>query len=189
MNIPSVNVARSKIADLTSGPSVLEQWKAGGLESKYAWEGTNGCFSETIYNKSDVIFQQAYCKSALKTYNKALATASQCTTVKSNVTSSLVLQGLQATFTVSEGTSTDPFIPSSTDEFNVYRSATENDWLWIRKSDNQIVYWQQYRTDVKKILVHFFGSFNDDGTVESTGFTGKSEKPSYWDFKVFDCVK
>ena len=101
-----------------------------------------------------------------------------------------MLQAIQSIFTESEGTSTDPFIRSeSATVYNVYRSPSETEWIWIRKSDNQLVYMQQYRPELKRLVVHFFGSINKDGVVESPGFSGRNEKPFFWEFKLFKCNK
>ena len=54
-------IARGRVADLTVGAGIEEQFRSGRLESKFVWD-TNGCFGEAIFNSSDVIYQQSYCK-------------------------------------------------------------------------------------------------------------------------------
>lgn len=135
--IPRTNLAIARVADLQSSPSVAKQWLEGTVTAKYAWDIDSGCFSETWLINGDVEYQQSTCKGNLITYFKPTA---KCTSVKTTTNATKILMGLQTTFTNYEGIVADPFLPTK-DEFYLYRSASENDWIWVRTTDNQIVYW------------------------------------------------
>ena len=81
-DLPANNIARGKVADLLSSPNVVLQWRYGGIESKYAWDGATGCYSETWTNQSDVVSMQSYCKGNLTIYG----TNKKCTSTKSTIT-------------------------------------------------------------------------------------------------------
>lgn len=48
--LPGNAVAKARVADLLNSPSVEIQWRFGGFESKYAWDGPSGCFQESWLN-------------------------------------------------------------------------------------------------------------------------------------------
>ncbi|TNV76288.1 hypothetical protein FGO68_gene1233 [Halteria grandinella] len=183
--IPNNIVARGRVADLNAPTSVYNQWRFGAVESKFAWDIPTGCLSESYYNNSDVSLHQVYCKGAINSYGLD----KKCTTVKTSINATVLINGLKTMFSVYEGTVSDPFIRANPEKFELYRTPTEDEWVWIRKSDKQMVYWQRWRADVKRIIVLYYGEFDSQGMPINSGFAASNEAASYYDFKVWRCAK
>jgi hypothetical protein len=90
-------------------------------------------------------------------------------------------------FTVYEGIVSEPFFgrrfrkgvePNPRPKYALWRNPTSVTWAWLDQNTNDIVYLQDYRTDILKTVVYFFpdGLKGDDGV-------------SNYNFKLLRCPK
>ena len=73
----------------------------------------------------------------------------------------------------------DPFIAQDVDYY-LWRNSNETQWMWVRKSDRAIVYFQDWRSDLKKALV--FYAYENKGIYQN-------DKVSAYDFQMVKCLK
>lgn len=159
--IPNKTIVKTVVADLLLPYSVADQWKSVTAQANYAWDYDRNCFAETIYFSGETYTQRVTCKNYTGVYTKA---SGKCSIAKDATTKvqTLIEGGFITRFNVYEGIVADPFLGKD-QEFYLWKNAAENQWLWVRTTDRAVVYFQEYRTDLKKVLVYYV--YSDKGIV------------------------
>ena len=108
-------------------------------------------------------------------YNEKTKT---CTTVNNATDFNAVIPALFAsTFTTEIGTVRDPFNVTSVDTFYLWTNVSKRDWMWVRTTDNALVYRLDYIPSTKNFQVTHF----PNGVVQNAGI-------SIFDFTIFECI-
>ena len=136
----------------------------------FAWDFARNCYSTTINLKGVQQVGSTSCD------GKTLGFTSQaggCTSSKdATIWNTTIPAYFESTFVVNEGVVPDPFFPERTDTFTQWRSNDLNNWIWIRVSDNALIYKQEFNVaNSRKTLIYYFpNGFNAAATVTSYNF-------------------
>ena len=182
--VPSKVIAVAQVADLSLG-NIEEQWNKNATQVTYAWDLTKNCYSETWTvarhnkNKRDkgpgipMDYQTVTCGGF--TVSNLMG---RCSNVTSTAVQSTVLSSLYVSlFNVTEGLVNDPFRDTQ-ELLTLWKNPSNQSWMWLNSTTNDIVYIQTVRADIKKTLVYYFPL----GTQTETGV-------SSYNFQVFSCAK
>ena len=163
------------------GSSLKTFWhhkKFGGEPVKqevvYAWDLTNNCYLEST-SIDGLSITTSVCNGKSVTFNEK---TKACTTANNATDFTTVIPALFAsTFTTAIGTVRDPFNSTSGDTFYLWTNAAKKNWMWVRTSDNALVYRQDFIPATKNFQVTNF----PQGIVQNAGL-------SIYDFTIFECA-
>ena len=155
----------------------------------FAWNFETNCFSEKWDDRKaadkgkDCPYARVICNGKNTTYQGS----GKCKTKADNATlvEDHVGDLFNGTYTEPVGLVSDPFFVKSEklflwrDPSNATAAAVNKNWLWVNATTGAVVYWQEYRRDLKETYLFYVPQ--EGGLVEDTGV-------SPYDFILFKCL-
>ena len=149
--LPDKVIVRAQLADLSSDVPIALQWKSRAAVFTYAWDFLTNSYSEEWRTDSTLIFSRQVRRSQSVGFS-----GGKCLNATDATNWATAIRGLFASFNVPEGLVSDPFIPESGAQLNLWRDQQGRNWVWLDPNTNDIVYFQTYRAEWKKHIALYF---------------------------------